>query len=66
VTAAGWLLVGILLGVVLTVLLVEWHDGHQRRQRRHRTRSGDHPAGVDARAAQRVQQDTHWSNPDLG
>jgi hypothetical protein len=41
VTAAGWLLVGILLGVLLAVLLIEWHDGHQRRQRRHRTRASD-------------------------
>jgi hypothetical protein len=44
---AGWLLVGILLGVLLTVVLVEWHDGHTRRQRRHRTRAGDRPVGVD-------------------
>jgi hypothetical protein len=41
---AGWLLVGILLGVLLTVVLVEWHDGHTRRQRRHRTRAEDRPA----------------------
>jgi hypothetical protein len=34
--------VGIVAGVLLTVLLVEWHDGHQRRQRRHRTRAEDH------------------------
>lgn len=40
-TDAGWLLVGILLGIVVAVVLVEWHDGHQRRQRRHRTRASD-------------------------
>jgi hypothetical protein len=45
VTSAGWLLVGLLLGVLLAVLLIEWHDGHQRRQRRHRTRAADQPAG---------------------
>lgn len=55
-TDAGWLLLGIVAGVALTVLLVEWHDAHSRRQRRRRTRTGDHPAGVDAWAAQQVQQ----------
>lgn len=37
----GWLLVGLLLGVVLTVALVEWHDGHQRRLAARQTRRGD-------------------------
>lgn len=53
---AGWLLVGIVLGVLLTVLLVEWHDGHQRRQRQRRTRTADNPTGVDQWAAREVAE----------
>jgi hypothetical protein len=41
VNDAGWLLVGLLTGVVLTVLLVEWHDGHARRVAARSTRAGD-------------------------
>jgi hypothetical protein len=41
VNDAGWLLVGLLTGVVLTVLLVEWHDGHARRLAARHTRTGD-------------------------
>lgn len=54
-TDAGWLLLGIVAGVALTVLLVEWHDAHSRRQRRRRTRTGDHPDGLNW-TAQQVQQ----------
>jgi hypothetical protein len=44
VTDAGWLLLGIVLGVVLTVLIVQWHDWHARRvAARHRTRAEDQP-----------------------
>jgi hypothetical protein len=43
VTEAGWLLVGLLLGVILTVALVEWHDGHTRRVARRRTRTEEPP-----------------------
>lgn len=42
-TEAGWLLVGLILGVVLTVALVEWHDGHARRIARRRTRTEERP-----------------------
>jgi hypothetical protein len=42
-TDAGWLLVGLVLGVVLTVALVEWHDGHARRVARRTTRAQDPP-----------------------
>lgn len=38
---AGWLLVGLITGVALTVLLVEWHDGHARRVAARTTRAGD-------------------------
>jgi hypothetical protein len=42
VTGAGWLLVGIVLGVLLAVAIVEWHDRHARRvAERHRTRAED-------------------------
>jgi hypothetical protein len=40
-TDAGWLLAGLLTGVLLTVLLIEWHDHHTRRAAHHRTRTGD-------------------------
>lgn len=38
---AGWLLVGLLTGVVLAVLLVEWHDSHTRRLAARHTRRED-------------------------
>lgn len=38
---AGWLLVGILTGVLLAVALVEWHDRHARRVAAGHTRRED-------------------------
>lgn len=38
---AGWLLVGLVLGVVLTVVISEWHLGQQRRTAARRTRHED-------------------------
>jgi hypothetical protein len=43
VTEAGWLLVGLVLGVLLTVGIVEWHDRHARRVARLATRRTDAP-----------------------
>lgn len=40
-TDAGWLLVGLVLGMVVTVALIEWHDGHARRVAARHTRAGD-------------------------
>jgi hypothetical protein len=41
VSNAGWLLVGLVTGITVTVLLVEWHDGHTRRVAARHTRRGD-------------------------
>jgi hypothetical protein len=41
VTDAGWLLVGLVLGVLLAVALVEWHSHHTRRMARRHTRRDD-------------------------
>lgn len=38
---AGWLLLGIVAGVLLTVLLIEWWSHHERRMAQRRTRAGD-------------------------
>jgi hypothetical protein len=40
-TDAGWLLIGLVTGVLLAVALVEWHDGHTRRNARRHTRTED-------------------------
>lgn len=40
-TDAGWLLVGLLTGVLLTIALTEWYSHHQRRMAHRRTRTGD-------------------------
>lgn len=42
-TETGWLLVGIVLGVVLTVALAEWYAHHLRRMAHRRSRTGDEP-----------------------
>jgi hypothetical protein len=41
VSDAGWLLVGLVLGVLLAVALIEWHDAHVRRVARKHTRRTD-------------------------
>lgn len=50
-SSAGWLLVGIAFGVLLTVALIEWWSHHNRRMAQRRTRTGDRPwppvPGVD-------------------
>lgn len=40
-TDAGWLLIGILVGVTLTIALAEWYAHHQRRMAHRRTRQDD-------------------------
>jgi hypothetical protein len=38
---AGWLLIGLTLGVLLSIALIEWHAHFSRRMARHHTRSED-------------------------